>query len=271
MFKLFILLCLFFCIVSCNKPATDVPGENNFYKVDSIQGKYLFSNEEPVNYLTAAGTAYITYNISNKIIKRRGGYIPIPTTSGSSYFYVKEVFDTIRYIANGNVVIDLSTSLSGISFTGGGRREIILSNNLVSKRISYNQESSNNDNDTTVYFYDAANRVQRTEQYLFSTYYVKNFFFDSNGNLVKTTGIRKRRSDNTIINTTEEVFSGFDNQPNPLKLFNFWDDTFLRSLSNNNFTGYSYIKKDQTNNIIKQEQKNWTLVYDAGGIPDFSK
>jgi hypothetical protein len=270
MFKLLTLIGFYFFITSCNKPATDVPGENNFYKVDSIQGKYLFSNEEPVNYLAAAGTAYITYNISNKIIKREGGYIPIPTTSGSSYFYVKEVFDTIRYIANGDIAIDLSTSLSGFSFTGG-RREMILNNNLVSKKISYNQESSNNDNDTIFYFYDAAKRLQRTEQYFLSTYYVKTFFFDSNGNLVKITGIRNRRSDNTIINTTEEVFSGFDNHPNPLKIFNFWDDTFLRSLSANNFTGYSYIKKDQANNIIKQEQKNWTLVYDAGGIPDFSR
>jgi hypothetical protein len=235
-------------------------------KPETVLNIYLFTNEEHLGSAEAAGTAYFTYNNAGSILKREGGFLQIP----GSFIYLREIFDTISFSGNNTITIEVKANVIGVTMQPS-KRELMFNNDLLSRKIAYGNSPGGSSNDTTYYFYDASGKLQKTEQYFSSIYYVKTFFFDSKGNLIKITGIRKLRSDNAIINTTEEVFSGFDSNPNPLKIFNFWDDTFLRSLSANNFKGYSYIKKDPAGNTIKQEQKNWTLVYDAGGIPDFSR
>jgi hypothetical protein len=132
------------------------------------------------------------------------------------------------------------------------------------KKITATDLETGEDADTIFYYYDSQNRIKTTEQHFEWTIVTKTYTFDATGNLTKISRVRKYR-DGEVITTTEETFGGYDDRPNPLKGLCLWQDYFYRSLSDNNFTTYTYTSG------VTEETMNWTLVYDSNGNVDYSK
>lgn len=132
------------------------------------------------------------------------------------------------------------------------------------KKITATDLETGEGADTIFYYYDAQNRIKTTEQHFEWFVITKTYTFDAAGNLTKISGVKEYR-DAEVATTTEEIFGGYDNKPNPLKGLCLWQDYFYRSLSNNNFTSYTYISGST------EETKNWTLFYDGNGKVDYSK
>lgn len=66
-----------------------------------------------------------------------------------------------------------------------------------------------------------------------------------------------------------EEFSNYDSAINPIKNLSLFEETFYRSLTNNNFRKYERKEYDVDNNLILFSFKNWTLIYDESGKVKF--
>ena len=243
-------------IISCNK--INDPLYSSIPKTESINEKYLIDKEyhEGINYL--GGNTHFQY-FNNKVLKRIGGYILIPSTSGFIKFHTNDVYDEVEYKNNNTIVLITKDRLNTLA---GNKREITLKyGNIIKKITVFNQYA-----DTIHYYYDSKNRLNRTDQYLSRQIITKSYSFDRNDNLQKIFTVQRMR-DGQIANhyTSEEHFGGYDNTKNPLKGFVLWQDIFYRSLSRNNFTTYTFSDR---NNF---ERLNWELNYDIHGYADFSR
>ena len=247
-------------ITSCSK-SDGLPPAFNFIKVDSIQGRYLIDQEKHTgSFFLGIITAHFEYQ-NNKLSKRRGGYIPMPASSGyTSPRYSTEIYDSVHL--NSSNLITLVTKYNLTDDLPPKKTEITFANGMITKKITFDEKRP----DTIYYFYDSQRRLKKTEQYFKSDKITKEYTFDDKGNLKKITTIEKARYEDYVNYTSEELFGGYDNKPNPLKGLCLWQDLFYRSLSNNNFTTYSY-----TQGSYYMESHEWKLTYDQNGNADFSK
>lgn len=238
-------------------------------QIPFLQGKYLFHNEIHSQVDKIGGNASFTYK-NNKIVKRNGGVYAINGNAGISYVSTLNIYDTVKYQAADKIMLEAVDTV--YSFGLPNKREIFLRNGLMVKCI-YHDFVTSVENDTTYYFYDANNRIQRTEQYLRWEKIFKQYYFNSASNLEKRTTERwTNGSRPSLAYTMEEFFTGYDNTANPLKQYWLWEDIFLRSLSANNYSGYSYKKYDGfTGNLFAWGNHSIGLQYDNNGNIDFSK
>lgn len=68
----------------------------------------------------------------------------------------------------------------------------------------------------------------------------------------------------------KQIFLDFDRTPNPLKNLILFDETFNRSLSNNNYKSYKEYWYDNHNNIAFFTKKKWDFTYENNKI-NFAK
>lgn len=229
---------------------------------ESIHAVYLIDRETHTTLNMIGGNAKFEY-AGDKVLKRIGGFVPVASSSGWSGHYTEDVYDTVQYLNKKTIRIFTTDNFEELNVSPSGR-EITLENNRMVRKITATNLETGEDADTIFYFYDAQNRIERTEQHFEWSILTRTYTFNEAGNLTKISGVRKYR-DGEVITTTEETFGGYDNKPNPLKGLCLWQDYFYRSLSNNNFTSYTYISGST------EETRNWTLSYDNNGNVDYSR
>jgi major membrane immunogen (membrane-anchored lipoprotein) len=231
-------------------------------KPGSISAVYLIDKETHTPLNVVGGNSKFEYS-GDKVIKRIGGFISIPTSSGFSWLYTESIYDSVQYLNKNTVRIFTADNFEELN-VASNEREITLEDGRMVRKITATDLETGEAADTIFYYYNAQNRIERTEQHFEWTIITRTYTFDAGGNLTKISGVKKYR-DGEVAITTEETFGGYDNKPNPLKGLCLWQDYYYRSLSSNNFTSYTYTSGST------EETKNWTLVYDINGNVDYSK
>lgn len=259
-----------FFITSCSKSDTAVDNPSTpIIKVDSVQEKYLFTNETRVTGSVLNGTAVIQFN-DNQVVKRAGAYVSYLDNGNFVSNYTTSLYDTVIYQSPNSLTMLQKTY--DLRFTVPPlKREITLEDGLLKKKITYGLRADL-PNDTVYYYYDNNKRIQRTEKYFLHDYVVRTYLFDASGNLTRVSSVRKGKVTGNVTAMEDEEFGGYDNKPNPLKRYFLWDDLYLRSLSANNFTTFKYTYVNVSANTPPEVyQLKWTLVYDSNGKVDYSK
>jgi len=231
-------------------------------KPGSISAVYLIDKETHTPLNVVGGNSKFEYT-GDKVIKRIGGFVAVASSGGWSGHYTTDVYDSVQYLSKNAIRIFTADNFEELNVSSN-EREITLEDGRMVRKITATDLETGEGADTIFYYYDAQNRIKTTEQHFEWFVITKTYTFDAAGNLTKISGV-KEYWDGEIGATTEETFGGYDDRPNPLKGLCLWQDYFYRSLSNNNFTSYTYTSGST------EETKNWTLVYDSDGNVDYSK
>jgi hypothetical protein len=234
---------------------------------ESISAVYLMDNEQQHNPINLVGGNSIFEYTGDKVIKRIGGFIVTNPATGLPWIYTKDVYDSVVYLDKNTIRIFAAINFEGRTIEPN-EREITLEDDRPVRKITAIDLETGKRADTIFYYYDAQNRIERTEQHFDWIIITRTYTFNATGNLIKISGVIKNSGG--VMYTTEETFGGYDDRPNPLKGLCLWPDYFYRSLSNNNFTTYTYIAEGAYFGV-KEESRNWTLVYDNNGNVDYSK
>lgn len=228
----------------------------------SISAIYLIDKETHTPLNVVGGNSKFEYS-GDKVIKRIGGFIATPASSGFSGLYTEYIHDSVQYLNKNTIRIFTADNFEELNVTPN-EREITLEDGRIVRKITATNLETGEGADTIFYYYDSQNRIKTTEQHFEWFIITKTYTFNATGNLTKILGVKKYR-DGEIVGTTEETFDGYDNKSNPLKGLCLWQDYFYRSLSNNNFTSYTYTSGSAW------EKRNWTLFYNSNGNVDYSK
>ena len=218
----------------------------------------------------------------NKIVKRVGDIISVQYLNFSTIN--QNIYDELSY-SNNKIIIEKKSSELEVH---PHKRIILLDrhNNIIKKTIHKLGESSNYsdiDTITTQYKYNSKNLL--VETYLtkknnYSTnsfkYYEKAFFYYNQNNNLDSI-VTNRYSYNEInmehefSQKTVEIFSDYDNSKNPTKELHIFDETFARSLSENNFKAYRKDLYYAPRVLISSSSRTWEYSYDSDGNIRFDK
>jgi hypothetical protein len=230
----FIQLIMLLLLISCNK---DKFCNDNLEKYPNLVTGYSY----PVFDATEYFEFYLNYDSKGRITKRIGGFLNYSNPIGFLYFS-NNVFDTIIYKKD---TIRVRTILNGE--TNGQFHEYLLGEKIIQLNSNGQYIKSYSDiYSPRYYYYNDKNQISETLDSIISTpenIYVSSakYFYSENGNLEKIERrlIRDMFSTEVQIDTTYTYYSNFDNASNPFNELQIFNDTFLRSLSKNNFSKYT--------------------------------
>ncbi|SEK46419.1 hypothetical protein SAMN04488505_101248 [Chitinophaga rupis] len=255
-------------IFSCGKSDNPQPQTP---PVDSLNAKFLlpvshgfYSSTGPVMFSPGGSTMMGLSYLNGRPNVRTGGLLAIATSGGFSYIFSTLVYDTAVY--NGNNVT-LTTHYHGTNvIMDPNQRNLLLENGRLKRIVKAP--------DTTYFYYNAKNQPIKTETFSRSVHITRSFVFDNSGNLQSVKSSSTSRYDEQVISQEEETFTGYDNKPNPLKGLWLWDDLYYRTVSANNFSGYTYTQSILQNGQVvgnSHQQSTIPLFYTATGQLDCTR
>lgn len=237
----------------------------------SPQSYHFVNMDYPINMaisISLDNLVKIEYDENNKIIKRVGGKYYLAAGSGAGSVFTNEIYDELIY-SNNLIQINRKTSSTNYFIHDFERKFLLDNQNRVIKKITY-QESIYPYNDTINYFYNNLGQISETFKGDIDLFNEKaKFYYNGNGNLDSIVATKHYQNE-PFSSKTKEVFSNFDNTPNPLKKLVIFEETFNRALSKNNYSKYEKLTYDSNNNLINSEFRNWTLHYDGSGNVNFN-
>ena len=248
-----ILLLFAITLASCSND--DDTAENQ-----PLLNSYHFANM----FYVQPSLASATESNDGQIIKRLGGVRDMDPATGFYGAYSAEISDDVSY-ANQTILIEEGRVLPFYPDPASRTKIALDVNNKMLQRINLRalpiyQTSS----DTIKFTYNAAGLISGSRKgNPSSDYEVAEYFYNANKNLdsimtqVYISGIYFYR--------IKETFSGYDTAANPLKKMFLFKETFLRSLSKNNFMHYQKDRYDFDNTLVAHEERNWTIPHNANG------
>ena len=258
---------LYACQKSSNNPAGTI------HKFDSISRGYLTGF---TNIFTGIGpyspeTFYYKY-AGDRFSLRMGGFTQFAYSGGYYSVFTPLRYDTVIYDAGSIMVVAESTG-NGILYKQVDTVYYRVSNNMPQTKIYYDRMALAYD--TTLYYYSPDQKLTRSIEDFNGTVYEKTYAYSPAGNVETIEGKITARSSGNVLYTSRETFGDYDNTPNPLKAYWLWDESFERSLSQNNFRAYSYRKWDATGLIAYSGVQDsldmtWHFQY-TNGLIDYSK
>ena len=99
----------------------------------------------------------------------------------------------------------------------------------------------------------------------------KESFFHYNLNQNLDSVVSNEYYNNLLIKKTLEIFRAYDNNTNPVKNLYIFEETFNRSLNENNYSEYEKSVYDYryTEDLIHHEKLDWNFKYDGTNIIRF--
>ncbi|WP_269234320.1 hypothetical protein [Flavobacterium flavigenum] len=216
----------------------------------------------------SSGSVKLKYDSQNRIIKRIGGLIPLPTSLGNeTYIFFSDVTEDIVY---NNNEIKITRNIPNINLFF--ERKIVVDNqNRVIKKIIYKEDPELND--SIFYTYNNLNQIDETlklygkPQYLSRFYQKAKYYYNPQQNLDSIVTVNYEEGQyftGPNGDRTVEKFSNYDNTANPLKKLIIFDETYLRSISKNNYAKYEHLNY-RNNELIQTKTSNYEYKYDASG------
>lgn len=220
---------------------------------------------------------------NNKISKRIGD---VSSTSFVSLF-AEHIYDELSYSHNKIVIEKKSSKLNIDPYV---RTIDLNTDGTILKKTSYKFVApgvyTHIDTITTDYFYDSKKLLIKTYStkkinYSLSPnnlkyYETALFYYNENKNLdsIVTTrySFKDYKNSYELSQKVLETFSNYDTSINPTKNLNIFQETFIRSLSNNNFRTYGKdVYVGSPLRLSSTNVRNWNYVYDTEGNIRFDK
>ena len=207
-----------------------------------------------------------------KIAKRIGGLMYINPATGYDCLFSTDFYQKLIYKGN---QITIALYIGGnTSATNDKLIYLNTQNQMVRKLV---KASTVGRMDTIAYTYNSSGfliQSNKERHYAEDNYFVTEtslFYYNKDNNL---DSIVSRVYDNDgefIWDKKLEVFSNYDNSPNPLRDLIIFDETFHRSLSRNNYSSYALFQYDFLGKWFVKETRVWSFIYDKDGNVEFDK
>jgi hypothetical protein len=256
---------------ACHKSSSNPT--DPIYKFDSIPRGNLtgFTNLFTGIGATYPETFYYKY-AGDKFSLRIGGFAHFAYSGGYNSVFTSLRYDTVIYGA-GNIRVVAGSTGYGVLYGQVDTIYFAVSNNKPQTKIYYDPVAQAYD--TTIFYYSSNQKLTRTVENYNGTVYEKIYDYNQSGNLETISGTIIARSDGSLQYTSKEAFGNYDSTRNPLKDYWLWDESFLRSLSENNFRSYQYRKWDAMGIIAYSGIRDsldltWHFQYN-NGLVDYSK
>ncbi|WP_288788805.1 hypothetical protein [Elizabethkingia miricola] len=275
--NLFYLLPIFILLFSCRNSdnESDIKTEQEFL-VKKISLTFIavgHKNETP----SSENNIYYTfeYDSNNRLIKKIGMMLPMPSSTGyNNYYFSKDASTIIEYKGTSATLKDISTDPK--LMIPEYREDLILnnSNQIIEKNILYKYSMTNK---KTKYFYNGKLLIKRETTYPNMPYdpseswdyietIVEDFTYDSNNNLQKIVTTSHKTGNVKSINKIKEItFGNYDTSKNPFVKLGILNDYFERSLSKNNFRSRIETSYNIEGNPYKGSENTWNYSYDSNG------
>jgi hypothetical protein len=216
---------------------------------------------------------YFIYDNQGRVIKRKGGQISAPTTSGALGIFSNAVITDINYLPNKIIVtkksddtnIYVSPDVKEYKTDNIGR--VIESNKLFKSSpifdeyyyYKYNKEGQLIEIETKFpnYPYDPNDPTDFILSY-------KEIFTYSNSNLVSSIKT-VLKNDIPTKNSTEKIFSNYDNAKNPFKRLTIFNEYFYQGLSKNNCRKIVTKTYNEDTMLTSENISEWSYNYDKNG------
>ena len=250
-------------VISCNSDDGNSSTSETTYHIN----QYFFGNMIYPNGVmeNLDNLVKIEYDNNFNIVKRNGGYSSFEPSSGYPYIFTDNLYDQLTYSTN-QILIEKKTT-STFSIPKFERKLFLDNNNRIIKKEIF-REFDLTPRDTIYYSYNSNGKLAESRNGNVNSYNeVSKFYFNSANNL---DSIVTRKYNSTVLQSkVVEEFSNYDSAINPVKNLLLFEETFYRSLTQNNFRKYERKEYDIDNNLTFSSFKNWTLIYDESGKVKF--
>ena len=200
---------------------------------------------------------------NRRIAKRTGGVRAIDQSSGYSFAFTNDVYEDLTYINNKITITARNTYYPGPQ----GTTEIILDGqSRMTRKIAVQPYPSSLD--TIKYSYTGNQLTQSTTGKYQAEHHISNYYYNSNSNLDSIV-TKKYYSGEVMYLKVKETFTNYDTAANPLKSLFIFNETFLRSLSQNNYMKYEMNSYDPDNTLMDHEDRQWNIPYNGNGAINF--
>ncbi len=251
-----------FIIFSCKDKIKELPAPaEELFPILINKYNTVYMQYPADSPLPGPAIATLEYDSKGKVIKRFGGLIPINPNTGYNYIYSNGVYDEVFYSPNEIKCIQKDTLAA---FNVNPDPKIIILENGRIRKIIKEFKWYTTTYDTTDFYY-TNNLLDSTVQYNSREIITRKFQFNTSQNLISINGVSKNRSDHSLNYTSQEKLEDYDNAENPTKYLFMLDETFIRSLSKNNFRKYTYRKYNLLGYAYVTIDKAWNLKYDDNG------
>jgi len=247
-------------VVSCqtNDPE-EIELSNN---IQNFEAYYYLYMHYPDGVLSGSSViANIQYDNQNRPIKRIGGLLPLPGSTGFNYIFSNNYYEEIVY---GNNEISLTVKVSLSNFSDQLKTIFKTENGKIVKKINIDPYV----NDTIEYYYNNDRIIKSIRKKQLPVSDTK-YYYNSVGNIDSI--VSRPLSYNTVSQTwqvnlsnkikTVQTFKDYDNSPNPTKKLMMFEEIFYRSLSENNYRSYESKSYDVNGNVYGLSTQNWTFNY----------
>lgn len=275
-----------FIMVSCNDDDS-ISGNVETFRIESYNAIYAHFPVNTPPFPPDDNLVKFNYDSNDRIIRKTGDILYTSSNSGMSGYLSDSLFTDLEYFDN-KVKLNKNISYMGYSipahesivrFDINGRME------LKTRAFDVNSEIRK---DTTQYIYSGPNLMQFVKTYnqvadpSFDIRYseISNIYYNGDNVDSIVTIFSRKYSDTpyTVLEKKEiEIFSNYDEADNPFRNLGLFEETFIRSLSRNNYRHYKkmvrvyiypdfdYYQEPQIYPATEIVNRNWNLMYDATG------
>lgn len=214
---------------------------------------------------------HFTYDNNKRLINKKGGFLPLPATTGFSGFFSKSVNTKIiyennkatssDYVDDPNLAIQPNYKVYTLLNNQIIEKYIPSNNPIFDKKLSYKYTNSKLTEIITSFPNMPYDPKDPSDYVLTAS---EKFEYDNNGNLIKSIIVSKH---NDVINggRKETTFGNYDNARNPFKKLYLLEEYFYKSLSKNNYRYLLIRSFDQNNNMTSFSESSWEFTYDSAG------
>ena len=294
--KPFYLVFTFLLILSCSSDDSDgvvtIDPVDDF-KIEKYHGLYAqYNNISTIADPTQDNLIKFEYDEQGRIIKRIGDVLH---TSFGVLVISDLLYTDLTYYEDKVYIEKKITPTGGTSGVAQNEATITFDvNNRMIQKIRNYQISGGQDvqvdttnfsynNDKLVSYIKTSNKESTlwTGEVIGVRYFEESELYYSNSNLDSIVAISSRKYSDTPYIVLEDketkIFSGYDSASNPFRKLQIFEETFNRSISQNNFTdyrvtrnGYHYPNNDFYQSPIvlptyEESFQTWSFAYDENG------
>ncbi|WP_309642533.1 hypothetical protein [Flavobacterium sp.] len=260
--KIIIPLLLAFVVFGCqndSKPTTvDESPITSYYFANMHYPQSTMISSTESNKVT------LEYSDGN-VIKRLAGVRAIDPATGFSYAYSSEISDDLIY-SDHTILIEEGRILPFYPDPTSRTKILLDNNNRMSQRINIKDLPIYQTSlDTVKYTYNIVGLlIESKKGKQTSEHEIAQYYYNPSKNLDSIV-TKNYLSGTVVFYKIKETFDAYDAAVNPLKNLFLFKETFLRSLSKNNYMHYEKNKYDFDNNLVDHEERNWSIPHDANG------
>ncbi|MEZ4797919.1 MAG: hypothetical protein R2785_12215 [Flavobacteriaceae bacterium] len=250
--KIYLLLGLI--LFNCSSDPTET---NETLPEPLVRNFNYFFMHAPNNIMPSSNSLVILhFDSNNYLISRIGGFSPLAPATGFSYAFDTEIVFNFTYLDKEVVVERVPDVQSPLN-----KKTTFIFNdeNKLAQKIVENPDPV-----MTFYTYNSFGKISNSiiNLDLFS-YSKSEYYYNTLKNIDSI--VTKNYQFDTQLSKTVEVFSDYDTAENPMKKLVFFEDTFYRTLSENNYAKYEKFRYSFSGNLVEYNEKVWDLQYDENG------